>query len=1489
MGWLLLTMLILSVVITIALNVPVVQNRLMDKAFVHVQNLFGTQVKFDDVRYRLFNRVEFSEFLLLDMANDTLLYAPIFRGSFPGLIKKFTIDETVPVRLRSLYFEDAYIRLYTDSTREVNLRFIPDTIKAKRRLDKIPEPFLIDNIQIENSILHIHRYDGVGVESGIDLKQLTFNDFNLEVSNLKAIQDTLNISIDQLSFTEQSGFQINEFRSNLYITSQKLHFNEVEFFTPYSKMNLNKVHFDFNKFNDFALGGIIDKVDMNVDCATSLLNTKDLGFFSKIFWGVENELFISGNFYGRINNLNARDVNLKYGDNSFLKGRFDIVGLPNPENTFLIFDTDQSKIMSTDLRAINLPDNKKINLPDVFNDVQYYAYKGNFTGFFNDFVSYGEVHTDLGDGTIDIMFRPDTSNTVNFSGRLQTDDFSVGELAGLPETVGKADLDLIVDGLGTVNKGFNVDIKGLISEIEINKYTYEEIEVDGLFAQKKFQGQLKVNDPNLRLSFDGLFDLSSEIRTYNFTANVLKANLYTLNIHKKDPNYSASFLLYADLKGNTIDEINGDIKLLNSLFSKTDAQIQVYDLGINIRNDSIQNELVVKSDFFDGHMEGKFRLSSLGHYYLSLVDNYLPALNLSKQSLDSLNHAHFNYEVNFKNSRPLFSFFTPHYYVAPNTFINGELKRDTAFSSKLHVESSQIKLKNSELSHVILNSNSNSNEFIIDFGCTEFNASKRISLENFTLLSKVGADNIEFESRWINWDSTLSRGDVNGSFSFDNLPGEKTAFHVALDSSKIVVNDSLWLVEPFQFRYDSTSIELNAFHVAHNNEFIKVEGKLTDIKEDSLMFLFNDFNFANLNYFTRSSTFKFGGILNGDASIQGLSRPLFFAELFVDNLVINDEQIGDTYFDTRWNQQKESIQIDADVHRDQIKTVNVTGDIYPQRNGELNLAFNLNGFGLGFINPYLRSVFSDIEGETSGILTLSGTVKAPKLNGTLDIENAGLTVDYLNTRYTFDSEIGFNNNNIVFDQLSLYDKFNNAAILNGIIRSDNLKDFNLNINVQPQQFLCLNTSSYDNNAYYGTAYATGLVRIQGPTSQLKFNITATTEHGTEFSIPLSDKAELSEFDFIRIVESDTIEVDELEEVYTANISGMQLDFNLNVTPSAEVKIIFDPTLGDEITARGTGDLRIAINSLGDFRMLGDYVIESGDYLFTMKDILFNRKFKVVEGSRLQWTGDPVNANVDINTFYRTKARLGDLTGDSVSTYRYSVDCELAFDGRLKEPNIKYGINLPYAEQEEKDKLDAIISSEEELSKQFLSLLVLSRFLPAQNNANNSDSDIGGSTIAGVNASELLSNQFSNWLSQLSDEFDIGVNYRPGTELSPQELELALSTQLLNDRLSINGSIDMKTNAEADNAQNIPNLDLDYKITKSGKLRARAFNRANDNEIVTVAPYTQGLGMFYTEEFDKFSEIRTNHRNKRNSRKKNKKSKDATKEAVLREDDSNDIE
>ncbi len=708
--------------------------------------------------------------------------------------------------------------------------------------------------------------------------------------------------------------------------------------------------------------------------------------------------------------------------------------------------------------------------------------------------------------------------------------------------------------------------------------------------------------------------------------------------------------------------------------------------------------------------------------------------------------------------------------------------------------------------------------------------------------------------------------------------------HIGIDlfQASVVNADSLWTVSPGRISIDSTRIQISEVQISHRDQYFKLGGTVSEIPDEKISLLFDHFNLANLNGISGSSHFQFGGILNGSASVSNIyHNPLFTSKMHIDSLMINREILGSTEINSSWDDRKKMVVVDAHTMRDNLKTIEISGNYTPSGEGKLDFDLSLDKLRMNIFNPYVSSIFSDLRGIASGKATLTGSLSKPVINGLLNFQKSAFTINYLKTRYNFTEKIKIEDNNIYFDKVRVFDTKGNSAYLSGVIRNKYLKNFYFDMNIRSDNFFCLNTGPGDNNMFYGTAYGKDVVlKIIGPPKNLTMDISATTGSNTSIKIPLSNEGKLNEYNFITVIQEDTTNETEItEKNYQVNLSGLQINFDLNVTPDAEVQIIFDPKLGDIIQGRGTGNLNMIINTTGNFQMFGDFLIEEGNYLFTAQNLI-NRKFIVEPGGIIRWTGDPINATIDIMAIYRTRADMSDLYPDlflkesaqsgapeqgtspqtspsSSESSKVYVEDRLTLTGKLMSPEIKYDIYLPNATENTRLLVTSATSSSDELNKQFLSLLIMSRFVPAAGAGQTSSSGSTYTNAAGVNASEFLSNQLSHWLSQISNDVDVGIKYRSNrsaTNMKSDEVQVALSTQLFNDRLTINGSVDVATNATVNQSDNIVGeFDVDYKITKNGKFRIKTYNHAN-NEMVNESPYTQGLGVTYKEEFNTLGEL-----------------------------------
>ncbi|NJK86989.1 MAG: hypothetical protein HC906_14430 [Bacteroidales bacterium] len=652
--------------------------------------------------------------------------------------------------------------------------------------------------------------------------------------------------------------------------------------------------------------------------------------------------------------------------------------------------------------------------------------------------------------------------------------------------------------------------------------------------------------------------------------------------------------------------------------------------------------------------------------------------------------------------------------------------------------------------------------------------------------------------------------------------------------------------------------------IHYNDQYFKIFGKISDNENDELVAEFSRFDLGHINSLWRYAGFKFNGILNGKAYISHFySNPHFFSELKVDSFKINDEKLGDVVVNSVWDNEEKAISLQAFAKRGNLKTISIEGEYFPYKNGLLNFDISLEKLRLNLFDPYIQSLASNLKGLASGDLKVLGTLKKPLFNGDLNLQKTSFTVNYLKTPYFLTHKVNIRDNNILLNDLTVIDQFGNKSTVNGSVTHNFFRNFKFNIAINANRFQFLNTQIADNSDFYGTAYATGLVQIQGSPKNITMDIKAKSERDTRIFIPLSGQEQITEYDFISFYRPGQDEEKETGNGnYKVNLSGIQMNFDFEVTPDAEIQLIFDPAVGDIIRGRGNGNLKMQISTLGKFSMFGNYVVEEGDYRFTLMNFI-NRSFDIDPGGEITWTGSPYDANMNIKAIYETKTSLNNLFGsigadESTGSNTSTVQCIISMTENLMSPKIKFDIELPNAEEEWKEKVKNEISTNEDLNKQFLALLVTGKFVPSNQEGFESSPY---SSVANGNASEFLSNQLSHWLSQINNNVDISVNLRNDNQLKRNDVEMALSTQLFNDKLTFYGNVDYQTSNTNNKVQSssklVGDVELDYKINKSGKLRIKAFHHSKDDlsmSYIEGKPYTQGVGFVYKEEFNTLGEL-----------------------------------
>jgi len=612
-----------------------------------------------------------------------------------------------------------------------------------------------------------------------------------------------------------------------------------------------------------------------------------------------------------------------------------------------------------------------------------------------------------------------------------------------------------------------------------------------------------------------------------------------------------------------------------------------------------------------------------------------------------------------------------------------------------------------------------------------------------------------------------------------------------------------------------------------------------------------------------------GGVhFTGDLNAKGyISNPFnnlqYVGNATIDELYVKEQLVGDINVNSEWIKKNKSIALQGDLFYKKLQTFNFIGDYYPLK--ELNnLDFNLffSNTDIKFANAFFSpDLVTNIGGLLNGTLKLTGSPDEPILNGVIQLNGGGAKIGILGTSFNINGPIEVDQYGFYINGIPLSDEEGNTGKIIGSVYHENFADFNFDlmfdieddaVNKDPdnpytvlplEKFLVLKTEHVPGDPYYGTAYATGIVNIFGYTDNLEIMVDLQTRKGTIINIPMYGVGDIDEESFIIFIDQDTTLIIPEQKI---DFTGVDLDLNFDITDDAVVKLIFDEEIGDEITARGQGDMNIKLNNIGDITMDGVFTVKNGVYDFAMGPV--KQKFFIEEGGSINWTGDPYDAMLDLKTFYRVNANIATITSNqfaSGSGSRQQVLCYLNLSESLSKPAIDFDIVAPNANDIAQSVITRIKSDPDELNRQFFSLLLWRRFQPLA----------GSASADGSAAIDLFANQINALLSKISTDYQLNVNLNSDQLTGDNSYEFGVKKGFLDDRLILSGSFgveNQKIDENTDNSYVIGDVNLEYLLNETGTFRVNIFNESNDQTIIQnqdQGTFTQGAGLTYKEDFN----------------------------------------
>ena len=1452
------------------------QTYLAHQATAFLSKELNTQFEIGRVEIVFLNKILLKDVLILDLKKDSILYSKEISLKLEKIDltkNKFIIGKTE--------LNTGTINLDRDKkTGEYNYQFIADYFSSESKTKSKPATLIFKDISISNFNLRYDDFRKSQLAFGLDYDHIKIKDLGVNVSNLKIADDVISLNLTNLKLKEQCGLNIKKLTSQINIASNGIRLKNVHLKTPKTKLNCTKLCLVFNDWEDFDL--FEDNVNFDIEIQPSNVSLRDVSIFAPDIEGMDANLFIKGKVSNPLCRLTISNLDLRYGKKTIVQGNFVLPDFRKEGAASLNEDLRYAYINFEELESFNLPKGSgKIALENpiskfVFAEISNLKTKGllnNFNLIFKD------LKTNIGtislNNYLTIAQKNDTTTfkpISNDSTFISIQNFNLSELID-DGNFGIIDGEIKLQGLFTGEGAFELtDIFANLNRFDFSNYAYSSIKlIDGSLKDDIIEAKLDISDPNLSLKYDGEISIGKK-QAYLFDIDLEKALLGKLGFSNKENMFLAT-KINCDLKGTSLDQIKGNITAKFLSYKEDSNDLNIPEFKLDLERNKESDIFHLRSSIVNADVSGKINYETVIDDFLSELSVVFPSIDKTKKKEREKGNSDFSFNFTTGNSDDFLSIFVPDLKISSNSKLSGSYNAKQS-NLKIDLTSELIQYQDLQFSRLNCNQNISKIGIIGIYRLDEVKYGDSLKFEN-VLFSANGMAGIVNSK--LTWDPNTK--DFS-SIEWKTIVLDNDLLNFQLHPSFFSLNGLQWKIEnESDINLSSDDVHVSNLKLSRNEQQIQVNGCLSRNNSDKLKLDIDNFDLKEL-----SQILGLGAELSGKFSGWGeISNPYtnfnYMGDARIEAFKIDNEEIGDIQIMSDWNQKRESVILNGDLEYKKQRTFYFSG-MYDISADNLDLFLNFENTDIAFTNAFMDpSVVRNISGSLNGEISVKGKPSAPKLNGKLKLNQGNALVELMGVKYTIDGNIIIEEDAFLINTIPVRDEDGNTAALVGTINHDNFEKWNFDLQfnfeddlfkrplsngkaVPLEQFKVLKTKYKDGEIYYGNAYARGYANIEGTEKSLSITVEAETRPNTQIYFPMYGVSDLNESeDFITIINKsikDKVKKDKID------LSGIDLDMKFKVNQNARMNLIFNDVTNDEITATGKGEINLKLDQLDNVFLEGTYTISEGSkYNFTMAGI--QQPFEIEKGSTIKWSGSPYNADININTYVNLKkVSILELSPELMDNtlLNQEVNCYLKLDESLLKPHISFDIRAPRAPETGKALIRRVTADNDELNRQFFSLLIARKFQPLKGS-------ISASSSAAI---DLVESQINAALNKMTDNYKLNVDYGEEKTMGEKSFEVGFKKGLLDNRLIISSSIGVESknlssesassegsssngNGASKSSSLIGDVNIEYIINEKGTFRANIFNKSNTNSINEQAgPFTQGAGVSYLEEFNNWNDF-----------------------------------
>ena len=1316
--------------------------------------------------------------------------------------------------------------------------------------------FKLDKLQIFDGVFLNDKFTSrAAYADRFDGQHIRFSGINGNMSNVVFLNDTLNADVE-MNGLERSGFEIKKFQTHLKFTPELMEFKELDLQTNKSKLG-NYYSMQYSSFNK-DMSSFVRNVTLHGIFKKSVLSTDDLAFFSPALANMKRVFYLEGDAKGTIDNFSARAMKVKTG-NTYFDGDLAMRGLPDINSTFIDLRSRLLQTNYNDLITI-IPALRKVTKPALYK-LGAIKYTGNFTGFTNDFVAFGNITSNLGNVRGDLNMKLPAGGEPVYSGNVGTAGFNLGQFLN-DKNLGILSVNGEVSGKSFSLNKLDANFKGQVQRFDYAGYAYQNIKLNGNFKNNIFKGHASINDPNIQLSrLDGELSLSGKQLAFNANANLEHVNLQKIGLSKDLLTLSGIFNL--NFTGSNIDNFLGTASVRNAHLQHDTTLLSFDSLLLQSSLANGEKTLSVQTNELAASITGDFTIMQLPDAFKVFLARYYPAY--VKAPNRNVSNQDFRFDIKTANVDEYISLFDNKLKGFNNALIAGSLNLNN-YALTLKAIVPEFSYDSKKFTNINLDGTGNRDTLFADIAVEDIIISDSLHFPG-TRLKVAAHNNLSLIKLNTSAGKTLNNAELNASIlSMDD------GIRIHFFPSSFVVNDKNWQLEKDgELTLRKNYIDASEVKFVNGKQEIVLSTELDEVTDDIHLLarlknvVLEDF----LPFVITKPSLK--GQLTGVATITDpLGKQLISFKGVADSFSLDNKYLGKINIDGTVNTITGLVTYKIDTNEPDY-VLNIDGFVnFKDSSGErMRTSIAAQKINLNILEPYLGNIFSQVDGTAKGDIILAGTAGRPMtIVGDVIVDTGSFKVAFTQCRYKIANEtISFQEGVIDLGAIRMMDTLNNIGTASGKLYHQFFSNFRFeNVRVETGKMLVLNTTKKNNPQFYGNVIASALMTIEGPTTAMIMNISGQPSVFDSSHIYLNTNVttrENAKIDYIDFVQFGS-EMD--ERVTTNKAANILVNMNITANPGCKVDVILDEETGDVIKGQGNGKLNIRVGTTEPLSMRGRYEITKGEYTFNFQTFV-KKPFTLSNGS-ITWNGDPLLAIIDIDAEYLAKnVDVSSITQSAAVRRKEDITIISNLSGNLTKPQISFEFQLPENSDLNRDyyttkKLADFKNNENEMFKQVASLLLVNAFMTESQGfiTGGSTLNIGTSMVGGI-ISGFLTSVFNKQLERATNGvISTYIDINPSVDLQNTAKQLQANVRaglkiLLSSNVNviIGGNLDYNNPYLQSSGLITPDITIEWLLNKDGSVRVVGFNKTS-TDLTSNQRNRSGLQLSYRKDFDKLSDL-----------------------------------